>query len=350
MNTLTKQYLNSLYDVVLDYSENLILVRNRVDGLLYIKKYIDPAVEDIYKSLANDPIDGIPRIAEVAYDGRNCYVIYEYVIGMSIKEYIQQNGALDSYAVAAVYIPDLCRILEKLHERNIIHRDITPANVIIAADGRCCFMIDFGIARTVKDNQLSDTKILGTAGFAPPEQFGFRQTDARADIYSLGVLLNYMLTGAMPNSKLAPAPFDKIVEICTALDPKNRYADVSQLKNELAQLCDTKKKSIIHRKKHNINSVRRMGSYITGTILALIFALLIPDLFNTQMPTEDKISTFVALFMVFFIPTAVIFDYFGLIRRISEKHSWGLAARIGIRIVVIILDLSIYSSIWDSIQ
>lgn len=85
-----------------------------------------------------------------------------------------------------------------MHKYSITHRDITPSNIIIGFDG-VVKIIDFGISRLHKENAKHDTQVLGTEGYAAPEQFGFKQSDCKTDIYALGVLLNYMLTGHIPS-------------------------------------------------------------------------------------------------------------------------------------------------------
>lgn len=96
----------------------------------------------------------------------------------------------------------LCQALAPLHRENIVHRDIKPENIVLGADSQV-YLIDFGIARFEKAGRSADTTLLGTHGYAAPEQFGFCQSDARADIYSLGVVLNQVVTGAFPNAARA---------------------------------------------------------------------------------------------------------------------------------------------------
>ena len=101
-------------------------------------------------------------------------------------------------------------------------------------------LIDFGISRSKKEGQSQDTTLLGTVGYAAPEQFGFGQTDERTDIYATGVLLNVLLTGSLPKDDL---PFDpryrQIVLKCTSLSPADRYSSVSELKSQIMAIKPT---------------------------------------------------------------------------------------------------------------
>ena len=120
---------------------------------------------------------------------------------------------------------ELCDALDALHSAKIVHRDIKPSNIIITKDEHIK-LIDFDASRIEKVVKDRDTQILGTEGFAPPEQFGFSQTDSRSDIYSFGVTMNLLLG---ENS----APFNKIIKKCKALDPDDRYDSISAVKTAI---------------------------------------------------------------------------------------------------------------------
>ena len=123
----------------------------------------------------------------------------------------------------------ICDGLTVLHKNGIIHRDITAKNIIIGVDGNVK-IVDYGISRIIKDSQGTDTEILGTVGYAPPEQFGFLQTDIRTDIYSVGVLMNYMLTGAFSKEVKYNGKMKNVLNICLNLRPEKRYSSTENLK------------------------------------------------------------------------------------------------------------------------
>jgi serine/threonine protein kinase len=134
----------------------------------------------------------------------------------------------------------LCNILTYLHnlEPPVIHRDIKPNNIILGDDGNI-HLIDFGISRKYSESALKDTEKIGTEGFMPPEQYGYRQTDCRADIYSMGILLCWLLTGQRnPDELAAPITGDiiTIIQKCTAFAPDNRYSTVDLVKTDLLQI------------------------------------------------------------------------------------------------------------------
>src|SRR5699024_6653849 len=104
----------------------------------------------------------------------------------------------------------ICKALWVLHSMAAVHRDIKPENVILR--GSDAVLIDFDAARLHKPDHETDTQILGTTGFAAPEQYGLSQSDTRTDIYSLGILINVMLTGERPSKKLAEGHMGRVVE------------------------------------------------------------------------------------------------------------------------------------------
>ena len=157
-------------------------------------------------------------------------VLEEYVHGVNVSEVLQTG--LYTYKGAAKVLRALCEALNVLHENGFVHRDIKPENVMICDDGNVK-LIDFDAARRFDAEKTRDTAFLGTVGFAPPEQYGVSQSDPRSDIYSLGVLLNIMMTGAHPSSRLAEKKAGKIVQKCTQINPALRYASVKELAKKI---------------------------------------------------------------------------------------------------------------------
>lgn len=336
MNRLTEMYLNAEYDELLRYSENIRLLRDRKTGRLCIQKLIENDNADIYRTLCEHPLPGIPHILSVTPTDNGFTVLYEYIEGVTVKEYIARHGRMD-FHTALICISAICNTLSVLHSFGIVHRDITAANVIIGADGGC-YLIDFGISRKTDAEKSADTRILGTAGFAPPEQFGFRQTDAKSDIYSTGVLFNYMLTGGMPDKAVAPPPFRDIINRCTALDPANRYASAAELNNAVL--------SVFSIPVTNQNDSDNKLSLICLIIVGCFFLLSLPLLLSGS--TQRRLYILSGLVFIVFLPAAAIADPFDIIKRLAEKYEWRRSERIGIRVFIIIGGLA-FMTIFDKI-
>ncbi|WP_204573148.1 serine/threonine protein kinase [Collinsella intestinalis] len=184
----------------------------------------------------------LPRVVECYKTGSELVVVTEYVPGETLAAYVARRGG--SPALAREVFPVLCEAVAELHgvcDPPLIHRDLKPQNVIIAPEG--LFLIDFGIARRYRDDAASDTVHLGTRAYAPPEQYGFGQTDVRSDVYALGQLLAFCLTGEEPRpgfdttahaAEVTPA-LAPVFARATAFDPAERYADVPTLAEAFAE-------------------------------------------------------------------------------------------------------------------
>ena len=158
-------------------------------------------------------------------------VIMEYISGKPLSEIsLPQEQLFD-------VICEICKGLAALHSAGVIHRDIKPSNIMLADDGHIR-IIDFDAARVKKPEVDKDTSFIGTDGFAPPEQYGFTQTDERSDIYALGVTIKLLLRDKYENSK-----FRTVAEKCMRFDPDKRYKSVEQVANALK--CRRHKTAII---------------------------------------------------------------------------------------------------------
>jgi len=194
------------------------LVRTKDEGQIFVRKILKGQYP-IYEMLKDCTHPCLPKIYEVTLSDDATTVIEEYIEGQA-----PDSAELSEEQFLSI-VRELCSVLEFLHGKGIIHRDIKPSNLILTKDGHIR-LIDFDAARMPKDDLEQDTKLLGTRGYAPPEQYGFAQTDERADIYSLGVTLKQLLGG-----KAGRPRYKKIIQKCTDLDPDKRYQSVRQVKN-----------------------------------------------------------------------------------------------------------------------
>jgi len=185
----------------------------------------------------------LPKI-EAAYEMPDEFVVvYDYIAGQTVEEAVETRGPVP-YQEALSVAEGICEALDALHHLGIIHRDITPANIVLAADGP--HLIDFGIAQLRGETASGEKERLGTYGFAAPEQYGFAPADERSDIYALGHLLGYMLCGVNPADKerygealqdegMVPRQMREILEKASAFEPSARFQDAASLRDALAQ-------------------------------------------------------------------------------------------------------------------
>ena len=186
-------------------------------------------------------VSRLPHVRELYRLPDALVAVYDYVAGPTLRELVRERGPL-APARAVALARQLCQALAPLHAAGVVHRDIAPGNVVVAADG--AHLIDLGIARMRVDGASHDTTRLGTWGFAAPEQYGFAQTDARSDVFSLGRVLAYALTAADPadasfdsaaqESPLVSPALRKVIKKATAFEPSSRYQSTGELERALA--------------------------------------------------------------------------------------------------------------------
>lgn len=184
----------------------------------------------------------LARIIDCYKTGSELVVVSEYLPGETLDRHLARRLAAGASprAVALEVFPRICDAVSELHAAAtppIVHRDLKPSNVIVAPGG--VFLIDLGIARRVRDGADRDTVRLGTRAFAPPEQYGFGQTDVRSDTYALGMILAYLLGGGDAPSgrpdraaaeRVAGPALAPVLERAVALDPEARYQSAADLR------------------------------------------------------------------------------------------------------------------------
>jgi tRNA A-37 threonylcarbamoyl transferase component Bud32 len=189
----------------------------------------------------------LPRVYESFSEGGRHYLVMDFIEGETLEQRLQAAGGQPlPEAEVLGWARQLCDVLGYLHGQRppIIFRDLKPANVMVTADDRI-YLIDFGIARVFAPGRTRDTQVLGTPGFAPPEQYGKLQTDARADIYALGCTLYQLLSAYDPattpfslpplssrNPRISPA-VQQAIERATKLDRETRFPTVADFGREL---------------------------------------------------------------------------------------------------------------------
>ena len=193
------------------------LIKEKDGENFFIRKIIKGRVP-VYEMLQGCQHPCLPKIYEVTVTDNTTTIVEEYIEGQSLGRIVLSGKQFWNV------VRDLCSVLQFLHGMDMIHRDIKPSNIIYAEDDHIR-LIDFGAARVLKEDQEQDTRLLGTRGYAPPEQYGFSQTDVRTDIYSLGATLEQIL-----QNKMQRLQYKKVIRKCLDLNPDKRYQSARQVK------------------------------------------------------------------------------------------------------------------------
>lgn len=206
----------------------VLRLRNKTNGRdLVLRSF--PEHLDAYETLCGIRCESLPEIYDAIDVEDGQIVLEEYIDGITVSQVL--DGGKYRYRGAKKVLSGVCHALQVLHDRGLVHRDVKPENVMIGKTGRVV-LIDFNASRRVSEAQ-KDTIILGTVGYAAPEQLGITQSDARTDIYATGILLNVMLTGKHPTETFARGRAGRIVRKCTSLNPDDRYYCAEKLSDAL---------------------------------------------------------------------------------------------------------------------
>lgn len=235
--TIEENYRLSCYEelTALGNHNNIYLVKDKLSDKIFVKKVLSRFSFDIYEQLKNLKIHGIPMIHDMILDQDRLILIEDYIHGQTLEQLLDEQGTL-SETDACNIILKLCDILKCLHGLNppIIHRDLKLSNIIVTSE-QSLYIIDFDTARYHETGQDEDTELLGTKEYAPPEQYGFGQSDIRSDIYALGIIFNRLLTREYPKHHLTSGKYHSIISKCIRWDPEERFQSVELLKADLTK-------------------------------------------------------------------------------------------------------------------
>lgn len=185
---------------------------------------------------------GLPKIVDAWSEGNGHFLVMELVEGQTLQQHLEARGGRLPFVEVCPWACQALGILAYLHQQAppIVFRDLKPSNLMVTPSGRVK-LIDFGIARQFSPFKTQDTFVLGTPGFAAPEQYGTRQTDPRADIFSWAATFHYVLTGKDPElaafrfppaHELAadvPPHFSNLLSGCLAHEPEKRPFTAAQM-------------------------------------------------------------------------------------------------------------------------
>lgn len=223
----------------------------------------------------------LPSIVDVIEDEDSFIIVMDYIEGKSLDNTLSEHGAQPQENVTE-WAEQLCDVLGYLHSCNppIIYRDMKPSNIMLKPDGNIT-LIDFGTAKTY-DIDLGQTTGIGTIGYAAPEQFinsGMGRTDARTDIYCLGMTLYHLLTGIDPCKNVLtshsirdvnpslPQGLDAIISKCTEHLPQDRYQSCAELLYDLEHQDEL---TGPYRKKQ----IRKLTAFAVSAAMTVIMAVV----------------------------------------------------------------------------
>lgn len=255
------------------------LVRARDTGIPLIYRQFH-GNSDVYHTMQTLCCPHLPTIVSVEQKQETVYVLEEYICGDRLDDLLSVEHLTEEQA--SKIIRHLALALRELHRMGIVHRDVKPENVILRGDE--AVLIDFDASRIGKPSASMDTQVMGTAGYAAPEQYGFSQTDARSDVYALGVLFNVMLTGQHPAKCLTEGKYEALIGKCIEVNADRRYDSIASFLQALEQ------PPLSQRVKHS----RRQSRITGGLTLCFVAILILTAAFTgkeaTPIPPPTKVG------------------------------------------------------------
>lgn len=253
MSNFQYDFFMSQIEIIRDIKENekikiSLVMYEGVQGPCIFKVCKNRNLSDVCEGLKTIRHPNVAVVYDYLYADGNTYIIEEYIEGSTLKELLLQNGCFSEKETVRIMC-EICDGLEVLHRRKppIVHNDINPSNIIIRNDNSVK-IFDFDISRTYKEGVSKNTRLFGTEEYAAPEHYGYKQSEPRTDIYSLGVTMHEMLTGEQLDSQhkiTYKGRLKKIIKKCTEVDSKNRYSSVTELKKALKKKFANRLKKIL---------------------------------------------------------------------------------------------------------
>lgn len=373
----TEEYILSQYEErgTLNGNERVRIVRNSITGMIAVKKLMGIEQKPVYDFLKNHRSPFIPEIYENVEKGQQLVVIEEYIEGRNLEDILYDRELSEEEACSIVC--SLCRALEPLHmaQPAIVCRDLKPENVMLTSQNHVV-LVDFDIARVVSPGKTRDTVVMGTEGFAAPEQFGHRQTDGRSDIYAIGTVLNYCILRKLPVEKMVDGELGNIVRKCIAVNPDERYQNVAELRNEIEKIYppdtrdgrDSKRQQECsgiwrHAKKQKTGRKGQWRRFLppgfrSGTIWKMVLAVIgyvfLADIsFSLEVKESDTVITGgkallqqILFFLSQLAEIAIIFNYMGCRDQMSFLKIVDRKRRIKIYIALEFALITISVVIW----
>ncbi|MBQ8564034.1 MAG: serine/threonine protein kinase [Firmicutes bacterium] len=221
---------------------------HKVDSaVLYVQRTDDTRLvlriyrKDIpaYRALTGHHCETMPLIYRT-FETEGCFLVEEeFIDGVSLQEMISGGARMDEDRTRII-TGKICAAASFLHAAGFIHRDIKPEHVLLTAEGRTV-LTDLDASMKIVSGKDSDTQLLGTAIYAAPEQFGLSRSDARTDIYAMGILMNELLTGLHPAvTRYEAGPLKDVISRCTQMNPADRYQTMEALAHALKEEAEKK--------------------------------------------------------------------------------------------------------------
>ena len=274
----TLKYLKDAQD------KKIALVFDEMKNALFIKRIVSLEHYALYMRLLELELSNTPKIYDLYEENDRLCVIEEYINLPVLNAYLDAHSF--TYDDIEKIFKGLFEPLSKLHQNHIIHRDIKPENIFY--DGDQVILFDFDIARIFSNTLDHDTHLLGSPGYAAPEQYGFGESSDKTDIYGLGMLIKYLINHKNYQRSTEDERLNLVIAKATQIDPDKRYRDINTFKGALIK-PRPKPKKVQKEKSHPFALPGFRGKESAPKLMALIgYIMMIYVLLSSTFPDDTS--------------------------------------------------------------
>lgn len=297
---------------------NQSMVINQITQEVFLKKRLKVYNKDVYSYLINHPNLHIPKIYAVNENDGILTIYEEYLNGITLEELLSHDAIPEQQALDILY--GILEGIDFLHsaEPPIIHRDLKPSNIMITNTG-IVKIIDYDAAKLQNDHETKDTVLIGTQGFAAPEQYGFSASTVQTDIFAIGKIMEKLL----PDTKF----YSRIIMKATAMNPDDRFKSAKELGKSIYGNFGKNHKE--HNKKNLFSRILdHLPGFRSRKLWKAMIALFCDFLWLYFIIAWDNYETqaannIVKIFFVFMYLTVIdiCFDVSGIFSKLPGKNS-----------------------------
>lgn len=284
---------------VWDEKSQIYLVQETGTNLLAVQRHVPKDKLPVYQEIQKIKSPFLSQIYNIYVEDEEIIVTEEFLNGKTLEMLLEEKENLEESQVIS-YIIKICKGVTRLHEHGILHKDLTLTNVMVTFDGKIK-VFDYDIAAFISDEKGMGKKILGTKGYTSPERFGYKAAGYGTDVYSIGVLLNLLLTGVEPKEKLYDSS-GRIIQKAVFPDTKKRYQSAERLRADLCQETPG-----------DVTGFERILRTIPGFRTATLWKMVLAAIGYFLFFSADLLGAVINFFAITSSIWKVLFGQFGMI-------------------------------------
>lgn len=242
----------------LNGDNTVVLAENAANSEAVVLREVARGSLDIYKRILTSPHENVESVKKIIRVKNGYVAVCGFCKGVTLRELMTEDAALMKIGIVQIS-EQLCDAACHLYRLGLVHRDITPNNIIVdfgSLDRKLDLkLIDFDISRVRYGGKAHDTSLFGTVGYAAPEQYGFGETDFRTDIYAAGRVIGDMLKACGYPDELQNM-WERVIEKCTMYSPDDRYKSYGIMKKDVERIWQYNRALLMAELGHPVRAIK----------------------------------------------------------------------------------------------